>query len=568
MGGNTYNARSSATRLFDIMEAAAGRNPDKLALVGYGGKGENYTYRQVIERARALAAVLTDEPYRELEYIGLLSENRPEWPIVYLAIGLAGKTVVPIDANLKPSEIARIAGHARLNAVVCSARCDTLLDEIKTPLRVIPLDPPSSHHDDLPHEYDQPFETLTSQPSESISPPKTPSETAALIYTSGTTGAPKAVMLTHTNLVSNVQQAVASLHFNHEDTFLSILPLHHTFESTCGFMAAMSVGATIVYARSLKSKEIVEDIGANRASVMCGVPLLYEKMYQSIQRKIDSAPLPRRLLFRTLYRASALSWKMGGKAGVGLFRSVREKGGLGSIRLFVSGGAAIPPQIAEFFNLIGFTFLQGYGMTECSPVISVNRPDDIEFGSVGPALADEEVRIDSPDSSGVGEIVVRGPNTTPGYKDNPEATAELLRDGWLHTGDLGRIDERGHIWITGRAKNVIVSAAGKNIYPEEIEEKLVLTPSIGEAVVFGRKKTDRQGEEIRAIVVPDLDYFTEVHSVDAASPDIDAIRAVVDAEIKRVNGEVADYKRIAGFEIQLEELQKTSTKKVKRFLYK
>lgn len=182
-------------------------------------------------------------------------------------------------------------------------------------------------------------------------------------------------------------------------------------------------------------------------------------------------------------------------------------------------------------------------------------------------MRDVEVRIDRPDASGIGEIIVRGPNTTPGYRDNPTATAELLRDGWLHTGDLGRIDSNGHIWITGRAKNVIVSAAGKNIYPEELEEHLVLTPSIVEAVVFGRKKDGKQGEEVRAVIVPDMEYFIVTHGLSAESPDMEKIRAVIDADVKQVNSRVADYKRIGGYDIQLEELQKTSTKKIKRFLY-
>ncbi len=567
MHASTESHVAAAANLFAEIAAVAAQDPDRLATVGFGGRGNRYTYHDVIARARSLADHLNSDAHQDRQYIGLLSENRPEWPICYLAIVAAGKTVVPIDANLKPSEVAAIAAHARLECVIASARCDTLLDTVQFPLTIIPLDQPASRVDESPHSYDETFAVLSADREHKSHEPADNSDVAALIYTSGTTGTPKAVMLTHTNLVSNVKQAIASLHFSHEDVFLSVLPLHHTFEATCGFMAAMMVGATIVYARSLKSKDILEDIGANGVTVMCGVPLLYEKMYQSIQRKLESAPAHRRILFRTLYQTSKIAWRMNRKAGVTLFASVRRRAGLGTVRMFVSGGAALPPQIAEFFNLIGFTFLQGYGMTECSPVISVNRPEDIEFGSVGPPLRDVEVRINQPDPSGVGEIIVRGPNTTPGYKDNPDATAALLRDGWLFTGDLGRIDARGHLWITGRAKNVIISAAGKNIYPEELEERLVLTPSIVEAVVFGRKKSGKQGEDVRAVVVPDMEYFTTVHGVNADSPDHENIRSIIDADISRVNSQVADYKRISGYDVQFEELQKTSTKKIKRFLY-
>jgi long-chain acyl-CoA synthetase len=234
--------------------------------------------------------------------------------------------------------------------------------------------------------------------------------------------------------------------------------------------------------------------------------------------------------------------------------------------MFVSGGAPMPAEIARFFNLIGVDFLQGYGMTECSPVISTNRPDNIQFGSVGPPLGNLQVRIDSADDSGVGEILVKGLSTTPGYRQNPQKTAELLHDGWLHTGDLGRLRD-GHLWITGRLKNVIVSAAGKNIYPEEIEEKLAESPYILEAVVFGRKKDGKQGEEVRAIIVPDLEQFRTDFGVSMDSPDQDLLKNVVSQKIAELCAHMADFKRISGFEVQTQELEKTSSKKVKRFIY-
>ncbi|MBD3402976.1 AMP-binding protein [candidate division GN15 bacterium] len=558
----------SRLHLFAAVAAIAEQLPDKPAVVGYGGKGSRYTYGELRRRVTALAASLRQPPYDSMAEIGLLSENRPEWTICYLAIVAAGKTVVPIDANYRASEVKAVVEHAKLEAVFCSARCDSLLGEIGRSLRVLSLDSPGSRNDAGPHEYADTFESMSADGGSDTFEPGEFNETAVLIYTSGTTGTPKAVMLTHTNLLSNVRQAVDTLGLAESDTFLSVLPLHHTFEATCGFLAPLTIGATIVYARSLKSKEILEDLGANNVSIMCGVPLLYEKMYQSMRRKIASAPLPRRALFHTLYTASSVAWRAGRKAGVGLFASLRTKAGLSTIRLFVSGGAALPPRIAEFFNLIGFTFLQGYGLTECSPVVSVNRPEDIEFGSVGPPLNDVDVRIANPDTAGIGEIIVRGPNTTPGYRDNPEATAELLKDGWLHTGDLGHIDQRGHVWITGRAKNVIVSAAGKNIYPEEIEEKLVLTPSIDEAVVFGRQNEKKHGEEVLAVLVPDFDYFAEVHGMSPEEPDESLIETAISEDVKQVNAGMAEYKRIASFDISLTELEKTSTKKIKRFLYK
>jgi len=234
--------------------------------------------------------------------------------------------------------------------------------------------------------------------------------------------------------------------------------------------------------------------------------------------------------------------------------------------MFVSGGAPLPPSIAQFYNYLGLDFLQGYGMTECSPVISTNRPDSIQFGSVGPPLRNLDVRIHEPDASGVGEIVVRGGSITPGYLNNPQKTAELVRENWLYTGDIGQL-KNGHLWITGRRKLVIVSAAGKNIYPEELEERLLTSPYILESIVYGRRKEYKQGEEVCALIVPDLEQFRGIARERLSEQDLVEVRRVIGAEIETVNAEVADYKRISRFDISLQELEKTSAKKVKRHLY-
>ncbi|MCK4574518.1 MAG: AMP-binding protein, partial [candidate division Zixibacteria bacterium] len=291
------------------------------------------------------------------------------------------------------------------------------------------------------------------------------------------------------------------------------------------------------------------------------------KMYHSMRRGIAAAPFHRRFLLSILKALSLIGWKLGRKWGKPLFAALRRKIGLGSLRIFVSGGAAIPPQVARFFNLLGFDFLQGYGLTETAPVLSVNRQHDIKFGSVGPPLKNVEIKIFEPDSTGTGEIIARGENITPGYRDQPGKTAELLRDGWLHTGDLGRI-KKGHLWITGRMKNLIVSAAGKNIYPEQIEEKLLESGYVMEAVVFGRKKTGKQGEEVRALIVPDLEQFKADFAMSPVQPDVDLIEATIKNEVAQANSQMADFKRISTWEVQVNELEKTSTKKVKRYLYK
>lgn len=540
--------------LFSAFEQVAEHFPKRIALIGNGGRGKSYTYQDVKTLAGKIAKVLSSDSSSKGSEIGLLSENRPEWGIAYLAIIASGKTVIPIDANLKENEINFIIDHSNLKALFVSKKYEQMLSGKKN-LRLFSFEEDSSNY------WKDHCDTGNSQIKSDTN------NIAILIYTSGTTGAPKAVELTHQNLLSNLYGINAAFDFNQNDIFLSVLPLHHTFEATCGFLTPLMSGATIVYARSLKSKEIMEDIAFNNITLMCGVPLLFEKMYHSICRGIKSSPIYQRTLFKILFIVISISWYFGIKSGKKLFRCFRQKTGLGSIRMFVSGGAAIPSQVSRFFNFIGFDFYQGYGMTECSPVITVNFPGKIKFGSVGFPIKDVEVKIHNSNNDNIGEIIVKGPNVTPGYRNNSDETAKLIKDGWLYTGDLGQI-KNGQLWITGRKKNLIVSAAGKNIYPEQLEEKLLESNYILESVVFGRQKKNRQGEEIFAIIVPDMERIRAEFNIHSSNPDSDAIYKIIKNDIGKINLQIADYKRINNFEIQFAELEKTSTKKIKRFLYK
>lgn len=539
-------------RLYECFRQSAERFQQCIALKGDGGRGRSYTYaeidRIVCEGAPILRAL--GQPL-----IAIISENRPEWPIAYLSIVAAGKTVVPIDPHLKPNEIAAIIRHSGVTTMFASEKLAPVLENLGLPIRVLSLESGSDTY----------WLRQVSAANGAAESPANPE--AALIYTSGTTGDPKAVILTHENLAANLDGIADAFHFTERDVFLSVLPLHHAFEATCGFLTPLMCGCCVVYARSFKSKEILEDLAANSVTIMCGVPLLFEKMYHSIRRGVQQAPLSARIVFWTLFGLSWFGRRLRLKWGRTFFSGFRRKTGLHSIRMFVSGGAALPKAISQFYNLIGFEFLQGYGMTECSPVVTINRVDDNRFGSVGRPLKNVEVRIDKPDRDGIGEICVRGNSVTPGYKGNPIRTAELIRDGWLYSGDLGRFD-KGHLWITGRAKNVIVSAAGKNIYPEELEERLLDSPFVLEALVVGRSRSGgKQGEEVFAIIVPDLDQMRAERGIDPKASDSELVQRKIGAVIAEVNAGLADYKRITGFDLRFAELEKTASKKVKRFLY-
>ncbi|UCD94384.1 MAG: AMP-binding protein [Candidatus Zixiibacteriota bacterium] len=533
--------------------------PEKTAIIGHGGEGVRYSYGDIEALVAKIAGGLHAGGFGRGDRIAILSENCPEWPLAYLAILAAGCAVVPFDASLKATELTKFLRVSRVKLLLCSAKwhraaADVIaLNDLPIRIATLPVDDPHSL-------------IARAEPEPYVAPDVAAEDTAVIIYTSGTTGDPKGVVLTHGNILANLESIIRTVVIYPNDIFLSVLPLHHTFEATCGFLFPLYTGLTIVYARSLRSRDLFADIQHNRATFLVGVPILFEKLYLAISRRMQDLPLPKRLSFKTLYAGRKVGWKLGVNVGPTLFKSLRTKAGLGSIRMLISGGAPLPQRVAEWFNLIGFSFLPGYGLTECSPVVSVARLDDIRFDSVGPPLPGVKVAIDNPSRDGIGEIKVRGGNNTPGYLDNPDATAELIKEGWLYTGDLGKI-EKGHLYITGRKKNLIVSGGGKNIYPEEIEGELNLSDYILESLVFGKEKVGKAGEEIWAVIVPDVELIKSVQPDREKEPSPKDIRDLLEKEVAAVNHRLADYKRIVRFEVRMDEFEKTSTRKIKRRLY-
>jgi long-chain acyl-CoA synthetase len=371
-------------------------------------------------------------------------------------------------------------------------------------------------------------------------------------------------MLSHRNVLSNVEAVVAAFHVAPDDRMLSILPLHHTFENTVGFLGPLRAGASVAYGRGLKSTELREDLRTSKTTILLGVPLLYEKLVASIRRAIDEAPPVRRAMVATLLglvRAGrALDLRLGGA----LLRPVREASGLSAIRLFVSGAAPLAPDVFWGLTDFGWTVLEGYGLTECSPVVAANRPEKPMPGTVGRPVPGVEVRIVDPDADGDGEIAVRGPNVMLGYFEDIAATSETIRDGWLMTGDLGRIDARGNLRITGRLKNMIATAAGKKIYPEEVETLISRSPIVREVVVVGGRDARGEREEVHAHVVPDLEAIEARAAVEGRTADEAYIEKLVRGEVERLGGELAAYKRVKRGLIRKDPFPRTSTGKVRR----
>jgi long-chain acyl-CoA synthetase len=540
---------------------------EKTALQVYRGETcLRFSYADLLSHVRSTASVLIGHfGVVHGERVALLAENRPEWVITYFSILTAGGTVVPVDPLLKRNEIERILLDAGVRLIFVSGPLLPVIEEIATgqisPLTAICLDDPPS----ISTAFSLSRLMVEVHPAPAAFPAVTLDNLASLIYTSGTTGRPKGVMLSERNLMADLIGARQIITIDPNDVLLSVLPLHHTFECTGGMLCPLSVGATITYARSLKSKEIIEDIRNAGVTVMLGVPLLFEKMLAGIERAIAKQPIHKRFLFQ-LSKGVVVGIKRltGREVGRVVFRSLREKGGLASLRLMISGGAALPPTTAEVFNTLGIRLLQGYGLTETSPVATVNPIDRPKHRSAGIPIPGVEIKIADPDSEGVGEIAVRGDVVMVGYYKNPETTATVIRDGWFYTGDLGKLDEEGYLYIMGRSKNLIVTGAGKNVYPEEVEEVLNRSLYILESMVYGRTASGKRGEEVVAIIVPDYERIAEYAALSDRSVDDEMVYALIKAEVALRCDEIADYKRVKSFEIRREELPKTTTRKIKR----
>ncbi|MFA4843911.1 MAG: AMP-binding protein [Candidatus Margulisiibacteriota bacterium] len=513
------------------------RNATKFATdIAYQVKREGvwrrYTYREVSELARKLQSLLAELGVNKGDRVALLSENRPEWPIAYLAITALGAVVVPLDAMFSREEILPLLEDSAPQAFILSAKFAPYANGTPLEGKVI-----------LMENYDS-FVPSRPAPDNDVAP----GDLAAIVYTSGTTGSPKGVMLSHRNLLSNAIGGASCFDIGPTDNFLSVLPLHHTFETTAGFLAECYMGCRVTYVESLKSYVLLKTMQETGVTVMCGVPLLYQLFYDGIMREVEESGKGK--LFAVLLAVARFFRDLiGVNIGRKLFAMVHKKFG-GKIRFFVSGGAAIDPELINNFDLLGFTIIQGYGLTEASPVLTACTLQANRRGSAGRPIPGVKVKIAGEEP--VGEILGTGPNIMQGYYKRPDLTDRVLIGGWLFTGDLGYLDDDGFLFITGRSKDVIVTGSGVNVYPEELEFALKKSPAIKELCILGEKVkagTRRGSEVVLAVIVPKEGVTEEK----------------VKAEIAEYNKGVAEFKRVARIIIRRAELPKTRLQKIKRF---
>lgn len=492
----------------------------------------SFTFSEVFTLFTEFSSHLMSLGLKRREHVAIVGENSPQWAISYFAVIWAGAIVVPLDARAKTEHIKQVLVLSDSRFLIASAGFTEALSNTGAVEHIIPMD-------EALEVRAQSEKTVPAEKSE-------PEDIADIVFTSGTTGNPKGVMLSHASIMSNLETLYSAFPITAEDTAFSILPIHHVYERIGGILLSFYCGQRVFFARSIKPREMLSDLKIARPTIWLNTPLILERLLQRIEQSKAKNFLTRAL-------PSRLFGKM-----------ARKRLGLDRLKLIVSGGAALSEAASEGLEKYEFPLLQGYGMSETAAVISANPFSKPKNASGGMVLENSEVEIRDVDAEGIGEICARGASVMKGYYKNPGATKEVLSDdGWLRTGDLGYFDHEGYLYITGRKKSVIVTKGGKNISPEEIEEKLTPLETVEEAIVFSP-----DDERIQAVIFPQAEEISKKLGQSPQHGDDQRIWDILKGEISELNRRLEPHKRISHFAVAREELPKTTTRKVKRYLFR
>lgn len=539
-------------------------NKDAFWIKNAMGEYEGITYKEFYRDIEALGTELINMGLKH-EKIAVIGENRYEWGLTYLAVTCGTGTIVPLDKELPANELKYLLETANVKAIVFS---DKLTDKVVEAVQGITS---IKYFINMDLEEDVQgclsFRKVLKKGANLIrigdkkfaNSKVNPDEVTVLLFTSGTTGLAKGVMLTQRNICSDIVATTQVVDVREDDITLSILPMHHTYECTVNFLLMLYSGVRISFCEGLRY--IVPNLKEVKPTVMVAVPLIYEKMYKNI---IDTAKNSGKLgVLQAGVKVSNIADKFNVNLRKKFFGEILNNFG-GRLRLAIAGGAASKPEVLKGLQDIGFFVIQGYGLTEASPIAFVNHVDDFKNNSIGKPLPGVEAKIVNPDKNGIGEIWIKGPMVMQGYYENEEATKDTFsEDGWLKTGDLGYKDNEDFYYITGRKKNVIVTKNGKNIFPEEVESYLNKSHLIRESLVFGKEVEGEIEPQICAIIVPDYDAIRK--QTDKNTIDDDEVEKLIAQEVKKANKQMPTYKYVKKFEIQKQELSKTTTHKIKRY---
>ncbi len=505
---------------------------------------KSVTYREFFKKINGIVKILRENGIEKGDRIGILGENSFLWASSMLAPGFLGAISVPIDHRLTQYEYRHIVKESEMKLCFVADQKAEEVEEVKDKTGYPEIIIPFKETENIEEEsIDYELPALD--------------DDFVILFTSGTTGVSKGVVLTHKNLAANLDEFYQFFIFEPNDVFYLVLPLHHIFALTTSLIAPIMNGSTIVFAKSLRPVDLKRDMIESEPQEFMVVPILLEKLLKGIERELEKKGFVGKLI----KGGFSLAGKVIGKSA---YYPIRKSLGLHKLKYLISGGAALPEWISKEYEKMGFPILQGYGLSETSPVISVNPPYRPKNKSVGLPFPNLEVKIDTKDGK-EGEILVKGPSVMKGYYKNPELTKEVFTDdGFFKTGDIGCIDDEGYLYVTGRKKFIIVTKGGKNVYPEEIEDAILRSKFIQEVLVLPYYDEERKSEEIQAIVYPSFDEINDYLEKKGEKITEEAVKEIVEKEIKRWTKDLADYKKVKRFTIRDEEFPKTTTQKIKR----
>ena len=554
---------SNLKEMIELSAKKYGTKPAFKYKTDVAGEFKFITYNQFLQDLNSLGTKLINMGLSG-KRIAIIGDNRYEWSLAYMAIACGTGIVVPLDKMLPANELETLIVRSGVEAIFYSNKYDDVMQDIRkrqtTDLRYyISMDLEKKENGVYSQkELVKNGKELMEKGNKRFLDAKINNETMGfMIFTSGTTAMSKAVMLSHKNIATNLMDIAKVLYLDEKDTLLSFLPLHHTFECTVGFLYPISRGSSIAYCAGIR--HIASDIKDYQITAMISVPALYENIYKRLMKNIEKKGKLQEV--EKMIKLTNIISKVGINFRRVIFKDIIDGFG-GKLRLLVNGAAALSPEVEKGFNDLGITTVQGYGLTETSPVISAGTDFEQRIGSVGKVFPNVKLKIVNKDENGIGEIFVKGPTVMLGYYQNEEATKEVLDKGWFNTGDLGYVDKKGFLFLCGRKKSVIVLKNGKNVFPEEIETVINKIEGVKESFVYGRPEEDDEIDlKICAKIVYDKEIMKEVYG--ACSEE--EIKENLWEKIKEINKTMPAYKYVKEIIITEDELIKTTTQKIKRY---
>ncbi|MCK5600167.1 AMP-binding protein [bacterium] len=544
----------------ELLRITTARFPDKRGFTLYDPEEIKFTWSEVSEHVDKISSHLISKGVNPGDKVGLTGKNSPQWALAYLATVNIGAVIVPLDNSMSTEKSLELFKFAGITALFVDEEkfddFDMKAMGIKTKIALYKGNDNYIMNIELEEAFE--YGAVRSE------------ELAAILFTSGTTGNPKGVMLTHENLVSDTFLTQEHMTILPSDVFYALLPIHHIYTMTAVFLVALSAGAEILFGQTIAIQVILPDLKKGKVTMFLGVPLLFNKLIKGIMRGVREKGILVYGIIRFLMGISGMIKKIFKvNPGKKLFNSILKKVSLENIRICISGGGPLPPETFRKFNQLGVDFVQGYGLTESSPILNLNPVAHYKEKSVGKLIPGIEMIIHDPDEKGVGEIWVRGPVVMRGYYNNQEATEKVLdEDGFLHTGDMGYLDNEDYLYLSGRKNNIIVTSGGKNVFPEEIEYFFTLYDEVEQSLIKGFIADKKlKTEHVEAVIFPSIEFFEKDHS-DLTGHDDGRIHERIGEIVKEINEKMPIYMRIKKYHLIDQPMEMTSTKKIQRYKVK